>query len=96
VTKSHMKIQFTVYRVNQGARLTIHINCQFSMLDCAREGGRAGCNEKCGETIMIIQEGDQQVAKDKQGEAEQVLMQSHVEGAGGCRRAVLEGHLDRY
>jgi superfamily II DNA helicase RecQ len=73
----------------------IHFSWPFSLLDYAQESGRAGRDRKRSEAIMIVQEGYQRAAKDKQGEAEQVCVRSYVEGAGGCRRAVLDGYLDR-
>jgi hypothetical protein len=48
------------------------------------------------EAIIIVQEGEQQAAKDKQAEAEQQLVRAYVEGIGQtatCRRVVLDGYL---
>jgi hypothetical protein len=46
---------------------------------------------------MMVQDGDQRAAKDSQDEAEQALVRSYVgeSGATRCRRAVLDGYLDR-
>jgi superfamily II DNA helicase RecQ len=76
-------------------RCIIHIDWPFSLLDYAQESGRAGRDGKHSKAILVIQEGYQQVGHDKQGEAEQALVRSYVEGAGRCRRAVLDGYLDR-
>jgi hypothetical protein len=46
---------------------------------------------------MIVQEGEQQAAEDKQAEAEQLLVQVYVEGIdkiATCWRVVLDGYLD--
>jgi hypothetical protein len=47
---------------------------------------------------MIVQDGDQWAADDKQTEAERELVRTlagAVDGAAQCRRAVLDGYLDR-
>ncbi|KAH6613181.1 hypothetical protein C7974DRAFT_322074 [Boeremia exigua] len=47
---------------------------------------------------MIVQEGEQRAAKDKQAEVEQQLVRAYVEGideTATCRRVVLDGYLDR-
>ena len=47
---------------------------------------------------MMVQEGEQRVAEDKQAEVEQQLVRAYVEGVDGaarCRRVVLDGYLDR-
>jgi hypothetical protein len=46
---------------------------------------------------MIVQDGKQRAAKDKQDEAEQALVRSYVgeSSAAQCRRAVLDRYLDR-
>ncbi|EFQ85100.1 hypothetical protein PTT_20045 [Pyrenophora teres f. teres 0-1] len=47
---------------------------------------------------MMVQDGEQRAADDKQGEAEQRLVRAYVEGideAATCRRVVLDGYLDR-
>jgi hypothetical protein len=43
---------------------------------------------------MTVQDGDQRVAKDKQNEADQTLVQLHVgeSSAAQCRRVVLDGY----
>jgi superfamily II DNA helicase RecQ len=78
-------------------RCIIHINWPFSVLDYAQESGRAGQDGCPSEAIMIVQDGDQRAAKDKQNKLEQALVQSYVRerGAARCRRVVLDGYLDR-
>jgi superfamily II DNA helicase RecQ len=78
-------------------RCIIHIDWPFSVLDYAQESGRAGRDGLPSEAIMIVQDGDQRAAKDKQDEVEQALVQSYVgeSGAARCRRVVLDGYLDR-
>jgi hypothetical protein len=34
--------------------------------------------------VMIVQEGQQQAAKDKQGEVEQQLVRAYIKGKGGA------------
>jgi superfamily II DNA helicase RecQ len=78
-------------------RCIIHIDWPFSVLDYAQESGRAGRDRCPSEAIMIVQDGHQRAAKDKQDEAEQALVRSYVgeSSAARCRRAVLDGYLDR-
>ncbi|KAJ4392412.1 hypothetical protein N0V91_011400 [Didymella pomorum] len=76
----------------------VHIDWPFTVLDYAQESGRAGRDGLRSEAVMIVQEGQQQAAEDKQGEVEQQLVGAYVEGKGGaatCRRVVLDGYLDR-
>lgn len=50
------------------------------------------------EAVMIVQEGEQRAAEDKQAEVEQQLVRAYVEGideTATCRRVVLDGYLDR-
>jgi hypothetical protein len=46
---------------------------------------------------MVVQDGDQRAPKDEQEEAEQALVRLYVgeSGTARCRRAVLDGYLDR-
>ena len=79
-------------------RCIVHIDWLFTVLDYAQESGRAGRDGLRSEAVMIVQEGQQRAAEDKQGEVEQQLVGAYVEGKGGaatCRRVVLDGHLDR-
>jgi superfamily II DNA helicase RecQ len=78
-------------------RCIIHIDWPFSVLDYAQESGRAGRDGLPSEAVMIVQDGDQRAAKDRQDEKEQALVQSYVgeSGAAQCRRVVLDGYLDR-
>jgi superfamily II DNA helicase RecQ len=75
----------------------IYINWPFSVLDYAQESGRARRDRSLSEAIMIVQDGNQRAAKDKQDEAEQALVRSYVgeSGAARCRRVVLDRYLDR-
>jgi hypothetical protein len=49
------------------------------------------------EAVMIVQEGEQQAAEDKQAEAEQELVRAYVgiDKTATCRRVVLDRYLDR-
>ena len=50
------------------------------------------------EAVMIVQEGQQQAAEDKQAEVEQQLVRAYVEGTdktATCRQVVLDRYLDR-
>jgi hypothetical protein len=49
------------------------------------------------EAVMIVQEGEQRAAEDKQTEAEQQLVRAYVgiDERATCRRVVLDGYLDR-
>lgn len=79
-------------------RCIVHIDWPFTVLDYAQESGRAGRDGLRSEAVMIVQEGQQRAAEDKQGEVEQQLVGAYVEGKGGtatCRRVVLDGYLDR-
>jgi superfamily II DNA/RNA helicase len=79
-------------------RCIIHIDWPFTVLDYAQESGRAGRDGLRSEAVMIVQEGQQRAAEDKQAEVEQQLVRAYVEGMDEtvtCRRAVLDGYLDR-
>ncbi|KAF7444189.1 telomere-linked helicase 1 [Pyrenophora tritici-repentis] len=79
-------------------RCIVHMDWPFSVLDYAQESGRAGRDGERSEAIMMVQDGEQRAADDKQGEAEQRLVRAYVEGideAATCRRVVLDGYLDR-
>ncbi|KAI1663164.1 DEAD/DEAH box helicase [Pyrenophora tritici-repentis] len=79
-------------------RCIVHMDWPFSVLDYAQESGRAGRDGERSEAIMMVQDGEQRAADDKQGEAEQRLVRAYVEGideAATCRRIVLDGYLDR-
>jgi superfamily II DNA helicase RecQ len=67
------------------------------VLDYAQESGRAGRDRLRSEAVMIVQEGEQRAAKDKQAEAEQQLVRAYVgiDETATCRRVVLDGYLDR-
>jgi hypothetical protein len=49
------------------------------------------------EAVIIVQEGEQQAAKDKQAEAEQQLVRAYVgiDKTATCRQVVLDRYLDR-
>jgi superfamily II DNA helicase RecQ len=79
-------------------RCIIHIDWPFTVLDYAQESGRAGRDGLCSEAVMIVQEGEQRAAEDKQAEVEQQLVRAYVEGKDEtaiCRRVVLDGYLDK-
>jgi superfamily II DNA helicase RecQ len=79
-------------------RCIVHIDWPFTVLDYAQESGRAGRDRLGSEAVIIVQEGEQRAAKDKQTEAEQQLVRAYVEGidqTASCRRVVLDGYLDR-
>jgi RecQ family ATP-dependent DNA helicase len=79
-------------------RCIIHIDWPFTVLDYAQESGRAGRDGLRSEAVMIVQEGQQRAAEDKQAEVEQQLVRAYVEGTdetATCRRVVLDGYLDR-
>jgi RecQ family ATP-dependent DNA helicase len=79
-------------------RCIIHIDWPFTVLDYAQESGRAGRDGLRSEAVMIVQEGEQRAAEDKQAEVEQQLVRAYVEGkdeTAVCRRVVLDGYLDR-
>lgn len=79
-------------------RCIIHIDWPFTVLDYAQESGRAGRDGLRSEAVMIVQDGDQRAADNKQTEAEQVLVRRFAGAVGGaaqCRRVVLDGYLDR-
>ncbi|EFQ85073.1 hypothetical protein PTT_20092 [Pyrenophora teres f. teres 0-1] len=61
-------------------RCIVHIDWPFSVLDYAQESGRAGRDGERSEAIMMVQDGEQRAADDKQGEAEQRLVRAYVEG----------------
>jgi superfamily II DNA helicase RecQ len=67
------------------------------VLDYAQESGRARRDRSLSKAIMIVQDSNQRVAKDKQDEAEQALVRSYVgeSSAARCRRVVLDRYLDR-
>ncbi|KAA8615982.1 hypothetical protein PtrV1_11378 [Pyrenophora tritici-repentis] len=52
-------------------RCIVHMDWPFSVLDYAQESGRAGRDGERSEAIMMVQDGEQRAADDKQGEAEQ-------------------------
>ncbi|KAF7566054.1 hypothetical protein PtrM4_143740 [Pyrenophora tritici-repentis] len=54
-------------------RCIVHMDWPFSVLDYAQESGRAGRDGERSEAIMMVQDGEQRAADDKQGEAEQRL-----------------------
>jgi RecQ family ATP-dependent DNA helicase len=79
-------------------RCIVHIDWPFTVLDYAQESGRAGRDGLRSEAVMMVQEGQQRPAEDKQEEVEQRLVGAYVEGVDGaarCRRVVLDGYLDR-
>jgi len=79
-------------------RCIIHIDWPFTVLDYAQESGRAGRDGLRSEAVMIVQEGEQRAAEDKQAEVEQQLVRAYVEGideTATCRRVVLDRYLDR-
>ena len=49
------------------------------------------------EAVIVVQEGEQRAAKDKQGEAEQQLVRTYVSigETATCWRVVLDRYLDR-
>jgi superfamily II DNA helicase RecQ len=77
-------------------RCVVHVDWPFTVLDYAQESGRAGRDGLRSEAVMIVQEGEQRPAKDKQAEAEQQLVRAYVgiEETATCRRVVLDGYLD--
>nr|GEZ17793.1 RecQ helicase L2 [Tanacetum cinerariifolium] len=79
-------------------RCIIHVGQPFTVLDYAQESGRAGRDGLPSEAVMMVQEGEQRAAEDKQAEVEQQLVRAYVDGTDGgatCRRVVLDGYLDR-
>ena len=78
-------------------RCIVHIDWPFSILDYAQESGRAGRDGTRSEAVIIVQEGAQHAAKDRQEEKEHALVRALVgEGeAVRCRRVVMGGYLDR-
>jgi superfamily II DNA or RNA helicase len=78
-------------------RCIVHIDWPFTVLDYAQESGRAGRDRLRSEAVMIVQEGEQRAAEDKQAEAEQQLVRAYVgiDETATCRRVVLDGYLDR-
>ncbi|CAN9283890.1 unnamed protein product [Alternaria alternata] len=79
-------------------RCIIHIDWPFTVLDYAQESGRAGRDGLRSEAVMIVQEGEQRAAEDKQAEGEQQLVRAYVGGideTATCRRVVLDRYLDR-
>jgi superfamily II DNA helicase RecQ len=79
-------------------RCIIHINWPFTVLDYAQESRRAGRDSLRSKAVMIVQEGQQRAAEDKQAEVEQQLVRAYVEGTNKtarCRWVVLDGYLDR-
>jgi superfamily II DNA helicase RecQ len=67
-------------------------------LDYAQESGQAGRDGLRSKAVIIVQEGEQRAAEDKQAEVEQQLVRAYVEGKDEtviCRRVVLDGYLDR-
>jgi superfamily II DNA helicase RecQ len=67
------------------------------VLDYAQESRRAGRDRLHSKAVIIVQEGEQRAAKDKQAEAEQQLVRAYVsiDKTATCRRVVLDGYLDR-
>jgi superfamily II DNA helicase RecQ len=67
------------------------------VLDYAQESRRAGRDRLRSKAVIIVQEGKQQAAKDKQAEAEQQLVQAYVgiDKTATCWRVVLDRYLDR-
>jgi superfamily II DNA helicase RecQ len=49
------------------------------------------------EAVIIVQEGEQRAAENKQTKAKQQLVQAYVsiDETATCRRVVLDGYLDR-
>jgi superfamily II DNA helicase RecQ len=78
-------------------RCIVHVDWPFTVLDYAQESGRAGRDGLRSEAVMIVQEGEQRAAEDKQTEAEQQLVRAYVgiDETATCRRVVLDGYLDR-
>ncbi|KAG9382306.1 ATP-dependent DNA helicase recQ [Pyrenophora tritici-repentis] len=48
-------------------RCIVHMDWPFSVLDYAQESGRAGRDGERSEAIMMVQDGEQRAADDKQG-----------------------------
>jgi superfamily II DNA helicase RecQ len=67
------------------------------VLDYAQESGRAGRDRLRSKAVIIVQEGEQRAAKDKQAEAEQQLVRAYVgiDKTATCRQVVLDRYLDR-
>jgi superfamily II DNA helicase RecQ len=79
-------------------RCILHVDWPFTVLDYAQESGRAGRDGLRSEAIMIVQEGGQRAAEDRQAEVEQHLVRAYVESMDGtatCRRVVLDGYLSQ-
>jgi superfamily II DNA helicase RecQ len=67
------------------------------VLDYAQKSRRAGRDGLRSEAVIIVQEGEQQAAKDKQAEVEQHLVQAYVsiDKTITCQQVVLDKYLDR-
>ncbi|KAA8611069.1 RecQ Superfamily II DNA helicase [Pyrenophora tritici-repentis] len=66
-------------------RCIVHMDWPFSVLDYAQESGRAGRDGERSEAIMMVQDGEQRAADDKQGEAEQRLTGARPSELGARR-----------
>jgi superfamily II DNA helicase RecQ len=67
------------------------------VLDYAQESGQAGRDRLRSKAVIIVQEGEQRAAEDKQAKAEQKLVRAYVsiDKTATCQQVVLDRYLDR-
>ncbi|KAK3066814.1 hypothetical protein LTS18_001482 [Coniosporium uncinatum] len=85
-------------------RCIVHVDRPRTLLDYAQESGRAGRDGRVSVAIVIKNDGEgpekgqeQSVEEKKYRKEQNVLVERYLwgeEGVEGCRRVVLDGHLD--